>query len=40
MELVNSPLGAAEERQGLTKERLRDIGAIPKLAFCRLENFR
>ena len=24
----------------MTKERLGQIGAVPKLAFCRLENFR
>lgn len=37
---VNSPTNLTEERKELTRERLRDIGAIPKIAFCRLENFR
>lgn len=28
------------ERKEMTRERLKQLGAIPKLAFCRLENFR
>lgn len=28
------------ERREMTRERLSQLGAIPKLAFCRLENFR
>jgi hypothetical protein len=40
-ELVNSDSKLdLPERKEMTKEKLSKIGAIPKLGFCRLENFR
>ena len=40
-ELVNSDSNLdRKERREMSKEKLGQIGAIPKLAFCRLENFR
>ena len=40
-ELVNNDSNLDHpDRKAMTRERLSQLGAIPKLAFCRLENFR
>lgn len=40
VELINRPSSDSIERKQMTLERLQRLGAVPRLAFCRLENFR
>jgi len=40
-DIINSDSNVdRQERKEMTKEKLGEVGAVPKLAFCRLENFR